>query len=83
VAGREPGPVLAAFLRATLHRHGPPPRAPAETARQYIYRLGPPDGGLSDALVTLEQELYGEAPPDEVSVDAAVHAFEGLVSEPR
>jgi transglutaminase-like putative cysteine protease len=83
VAGREPGPVLAAFLRATRHRHGPPPRAPAETARQYIYRLGPPEPGLSHALVTLEQELYGAAPPDEVSVDAAVHAFEGLVSEPR
>ncbi|HVW79827.1 MAG TPA: transglutaminase-like domain-containing protein, partial [Mycobacteriales bacterium] len=59
--GRPPGPVLAAYLRVTEDRHGPPPRAAAETARQYLGRVGGPTTQMKVAVLALEQELYGEA----------------------
>jgi transglutaminase-like putative cysteine protease len=72
------GPVLSAFQRLTTHPHGPAPRAPAETAREYVARVAPP-GALGAAVDTLEQECYGhEAPPPQASADA-VRAFTDLV----
>ncbi|HVV74843.1 MAG TPA: transglutaminase domain-containing protein [Mycobacteriales bacterium] len=77
---RPPGPVLGAFLRMTANRHGPPPRAPAETARQYLARVGGRRPDIAAAAVVLEQELYGESPPGDVETLAAIEAFESLVS---
>jgi transglutaminase-like putative cysteine protease len=57
---RPPGPVLAAFVRMTKSRHGPPPRAPAETPRQYLTRVGGMREEVDAAVLALEQELYGE-----------------------
>jgi len=70
------GPVAMAFgvfsnrWRATL------PRAPSETAREYVARVAMTDP-LDDALVTLEEECYGAQVPDTRRVVAAVDAFEG------
>jgi transglutaminase-like putative cysteine protease len=70
------GPVLTAFLRFAHSRRAAMARAPAETAREYIGRLdGPPDD-LQAAVTTLEQECYGETPPDDAAVAAAVGAFD-------
>lgn len=80
---RAPGPVLAAFLRMTKHRDGPPPRAPAETPRQYLARVGGMRPGLGAAVVALEQELYGDAPPTDEAIRAAIDAFDALVMPQR
>jgi transglutaminase-like putative cysteine protease len=72
------GPVLAAFLRMTRHRRVPAPRAAPETAREYLGRVSPP-GTATAPLATLEQEMYGAAPPEEPAVVAAVAAFDSLV----
>jgi transglutaminase-like putative cysteine protease len=79
LAGTPPGPVLAAYLRVTRDRHGPPPRALAETPRQYLQRVGGETPGMGTAVLALEQELYGEGPPDDASVHTAVDALESLV----
>jgi transglutaminase-like putative cysteine protease len=77
---KPPGPVLAAYLRVTRDRHGPPPRAPAETPRQYLSRVGGPGPDMGVAVLALEQELYGEAPPSDDDVRRAIATFESLVS---
>jgi hypothetical protein len=79
VKGSPPGPVLAAYLRVTEDRHGPPPRASAETARQYLARVGIANDGMEVAVLALEQELYGEAPPTDDEIGAAIAALETLV----
>ncbi|HEX3705000.1 MAG TPA: transglutaminase domain-containing protein [Mycobacteriales bacterium] len=79
--GRPPGPVLAAYLRVTRNRHGPPPRALAETPRQYLARVGGAQPGMEAAVLALEQELYGERPPDDTSVHAAIEALDTLVND--
>jgi hypothetical protein len=76
--GEPPGPVLAAYLRVTEDRHGPPPRATAETARQYLARIGGPSQ-MDVAVLALEQELYGDGPPTDAEILAAVEALEGLL----
>jgi transglutaminase-like putative cysteine protease len=76
--GDLPGPVLAAYLRVTENRHGPPPRAVAETARQYLARVGG-DARMDVAVLALEQELYGDGPPTDAEILAAVEALEGLL----
>ncbi|HEX3897615.1 MAG TPA: transglutaminase domain-containing protein [Mycobacteriales bacterium] len=78
VKGAPPGPVLAAYLRVTGDRHGPPPRASAETARQYLARVGG-SSQMDDAVLALEQELYGDGPPTDAEILAAVEALEGLL----
>jgi transglutaminase-like putative cysteine protease len=78
-----PGPVLSAFLRMTRNRHGPPPRAPAETARQYLSRVGGVRPDVVAAVDALEQELYGERPPGDVAVQAAIETFDSLVAPTR
>lgn len=78
--GPEPGPVFAAYLRVTRNRHGPPPRASAETARQYLARVGAQTQHIDAAILALEQELYGDGPPTDAEVQAAVEALELLVS---
>ncbi|HVW80009.1 MAG TPA: DUF4129 domain-containing protein, partial [Mycobacteriales bacterium] len=66
--------------RVTEDRHGPPPRAAAETARQYLGRVGGPTTQMKVAVLALEQELYGEAPPTEAETRAAIEALETLVT---
>jgi hypothetical protein len=68
------GPVLTAFLRLTGSANAPAPRAAHETAREYLARTVEP-GSLDDALETLEQECYGQNPPDSVTTTEAVQAF--------
>ncbi|HWC34079.1 MAG TPA: transglutaminase domain-containing protein [Mycobacteriales bacterium] len=80
---KPPGPVLAAFLRMTKSRHGPPPRAPAETPRQYLARVGGPRPEVGAAVLALEQELYGQAPPSDAETQAAIATFDALVSSDR
>jgi hypothetical protein len=80
-AGRAPGPVLAAYLRVTGSRRGPPPRALAETPRQYLARVGGSRPGMGLAVLALEQELYGETLPDPGSVNAAIQALDQLVDD--
>jgi hypothetical protein len=77
--GQPPGPVLAAYLRVTESRHGPPPRATAETARQYLARVGGPSTHMELAVLALEQELYGETQPTAGEVRAAIAALDRLV----
>lgn len=77
---RPAGPVLSAFLRMTKSRDGPPPRAPAETPRQYLARVGGVRPDVGAAAVALEQELYGAWPPTEDDVRRAIATFESLVS---
>ncbi|HVT65223.1 MAG TPA: transglutaminase domain-containing protein [Mycobacteriales bacterium] len=77
---RPPGPVLAAFLRMTRSRHGPPPRAPAETPRQYLARVGGARSGVDAAVLALEQELYGESPPSDAEVRAAIETFDSMMT---
>lgn len=76
-AGRE-GPVLAEFNRVAGHPRSPAPRAPPETAREYLGRITSP-GSLDQAVATLEQECYGEAPPDEQSTLDAVAGFAAII----
>ncbi len=78
--GSPPGPVLAAYLRVTASRHGPPPRAAAETARQYLGRVGGATSRMEVAVLALEQELYGEGPPSEAMTTAAIEALDSLVT---
>jgi transglutaminase-like putative cysteine protease len=82
-AVRPPGPVLAAFLRMAKSRAGPPPRAASETARQYLARVGGVRPDVGAAVVALEQELYGEAPPTDAEIRAAVETFDSLVAPTR
>jgi transglutaminase-like putative cysteine protease len=77
---RPPGPVLAAFLRMTKSRHGPPPRAPAETPRQYLARVGGDRSDVDAAVRTLEQELYGDGQPTRAEVHAAVETFDSMMT---
>ncbi|HVT22933.1 MAG TPA: transglutaminase domain-containing protein [Mycobacteriales bacterium] len=77
------GPVFAAYLRMTKHRHGPPPRTPAETPRQYLARVGGGRSGVDAAVLALEQELYGEGAPSDAEVRAAIEAFESMVAPAR
>jgi len=76
---RRVGPVLTAFHRLTRDRHGPAPRAPSETAREYLGRVAP-YGTASEALETLEQECYGASAPTRRETDDAVDAFASLIS---
>ncbi len=79
-AARAPGPVLAAFLRLIRHPRAPGPPAAAETAREYLGRIGVPP--QADGLIaTLEQEMYGANPPDLASTDAAVAALDALTDD--
>lgn len=80
--GQPPGPVLAAYLRVTGDKRGPPPRAPAETPRQYLSRVGGAESRMEVAVLALEQELYGEGPPTDAEVSAAIDALDSLVSSP-
>ncbi|MGN6472286.1 MAG: DUF4129 domain-containing transglutaminase family protein [Mycobacteriales bacterium] len=82
-APRAPGPVLAAFLRMTRSRDGPPPRAAAETPRQYLARVGGARPDVGAAVVALEQELYGAGPPSDAEVRAAIETFDSLVTPSR
>jgi transglutaminase-like putative cysteine protease len=68
------GPVLTAFNRFARRRQRRLARAPAETAREYIRRVGGP-GSLDTAVFTLEQECYGLTPPDPADTVNAVAAF--------
>jgi hypothetical protein len=61
-------------------RHGPPPRAPAETPRQYLARVGGGRPDVGSAALTLEQELYGAVPPTDAEVQAAIDTFDSLVT---
>lgn len=79
---RPPGPVLAAFLRMTGSRDGPPPRLAAETPRQYLARVGGVRREVDIAVTALEQELYGAEPPTDEQVRAAIEAIESLASTP-
>jgi transglutaminase-like putative cysteine protease len=79
-ASRPPGPVLAAFLKMAKSRHGPPPRAPAETPRQYLSRVGGTRPDVDAAVLALEQELYGEGAPTDAEVRAAIEIFDSLAT---
>jgi protein-glutamine gamma-glutamyltransferase len=68
-------PVLSAFHRFDARRPAPIPRAPAETAREYVGRVAFP-GRLDAAVATLEQECYGTSAPDQRDVAHAVAAFD-------
>jgi len=70
------GPVAVAFGVFTNRWRATAPRAPAETAREYVARVAATDP-LGDAVVTLEEECYGALVPDTRRVVAAVEAFEG------
>jgi transglutaminase-like putative cysteine protease len=72
------GPVLAAFHRMTRHANSPAPRAPTETAREYLGRVDP-NGELTAALAALEQECYGPTPPPPAESDAAVASLTDAV----
>jgi hypothetical protein len=39
--------------------------------------------GLGAAVVALEQELYGDAPPTDEAIRAAIDAFDALVMPQR
>jgi hypothetical protein len=75
------GPVLAEFNRLAGHPRAPAPRAPPETAREYLGRVVAP-GSLDQAVATLEQECYGEHPPDEQSTAEAVAALAAVIDAP-
>ncbi|HVX70819.1 MAG TPA: transglutaminase domain-containing protein [Mycobacteriales bacterium] len=79
-APRSPGPVLAAFQRMAKSRHGPPPRAPAETPRQYLLRVGGARPDVDTAVLALEQELYGDGAPSDAEVRAAIETFASLTT---
>ncbi len=81
--GRPPGPVLTAFLRMAKSRDGPPPRAPSETPRQYLARVGGARPDVGAAVFALEQELYGAGPPSDDQVRVAVETFDALVTPSR
>jgi hypothetical protein len=70
------GPVLEAFHRLAAHPLAPAPRAPPETAREYVGRVAAL-GRLESAVATLEQECYGRVPPDADATAQAVAAFAG------
>jgi transglutaminase-like putative cysteine protease len=72
------GPVLAAFERVLRHPQVPAPKAPAETAREYLARIAQP-GAMAQTTATLEQECYGSQPPPGDAVTAAVDSLDGLV----
>jgi transglutaminase-like putative cysteine protease len=75
------GPVLAEFNRLAGHPRAPAPRAPPETAREYLGRVVAP-GSLDQAVATLEQECYGEHPPDEQATVDAIAALAAVIDAP-
>jgi transglutaminase-like putative cysteine protease len=79
---RRIGPVLAEFNRVAAHPRAPAPRAPAETAREYLGRVSAP-GTLRAALEALERECYGATPPDEQATAEAVAALSAVVQSER
>jgi hypothetical protein len=76
--GQAIGPVLSAFHRLTRHPDVPAPRAPSETAREYLARIATL-GTVIDTVETLEQECYGAAPPPPDEAAAAVARLDQLL----
>ncbi|MBV9486020.1 MAG: DUF4129 domain-containing protein [Frankiaceae bacterium] len=62
----------------TTDPRAPAPRAPAETAREYLARISEP-GRLDASTRTLEQECYGRTPPTASEADAALRDFDAML----